>query len=194
MRPAAAFGTGAVLPTGLKLIGTGASGAASQGSSTSLSGDGDTTVIGALDDHGSVGAAWAYVRGGVWSQQAKLVAAATGTGVCNTPCPPGEQGCSVALSGDGSTPIVGSFHDEIGLAVAFVFTRSSGVWTQQAELAATGQGEFVTSLGWSVALSGDGSTAIVGNPNVRISSSGVFYAAARGCLRDQTGFGASKRS
>src|SRR4030095_16394258 len=46
---------------GNKLVGTGASGAAQQGVSVSLSADGNTAIVGGLDDNGGAGAAWVYV-------------------------------------------------------------------------------------------------------------------------------------
>jgi lipocalin len=46
---------------GNKLVGTGAIGAAQQGISVSLSADGNTAVVGGLDDNGGAGAAWVYV-------------------------------------------------------------------------------------------------------------------------------------
>jgi hypothetical protein len=69
-------------------------------------------------------------------------------------------GYSVAVSGN--TALVGAvFHDRAGnddAGVAYVFTRSGGLWTLQAELTA-GDG---VGFGDSVALSGD--TAVVGAP------------------------------
>ncbi len=60
---------------GPKLVGTAAVGEANQGLSVSLSGDGNTAIVGGFRDNGDVGAAWVYTRsGGVWSQQGpKLV-------------------------------------------------------------------------------------------------------------------------
>jgi FG-GAP repeat/FG-GAP-like repeat len=58
---------------------------------------------------------------------------------------------------------VGGLNDNNGVGAAWVFTRSNGVWTQQAKLVgndAVGN----THQGISVALSGDGNTAIVGGP------------------------------
>jgi hypothetical protein len=56
---------------GPKLVGTGAVFVAEQGSSVSPSGDGNTAILGGLDDNNGVGAAWVYTRsGGVWSQEA----------------------------------------------------------------------------------------------------------------------------
>src|SRR5262252_1804280 len=59
---------------GSKLVGTGGLGGAQQGTAISLSGDGNTAVVGGSSDNGGAGAAWVYTRsGGVWRQQAKLV-------------------------------------------------------------------------------------------------------------------------
>jgi hypothetical protein len=81
---------------GPKLVGTGAANspvAVGQGASVSLSADGNTAIVGGLDDNSETGAAWVYTRsGGVWTQQgSKLV----GTGAVGQ----AQQGVSVALSG-----------------------------------------------------------------------------------------------
>jgi FG-GAP repeat len=73
------------------------------------------------------------------------------------------QGGSVALSADGNTAIVGGDADN-GIGAAWVFTQSGGVWTQQAKLVGTGA-IGIAEQGFSVALSGDGNTAIVGGPD-----------------------------
>jgi hypothetical protein len=108
---------------GNKLIGTGATGKARQGSAVVLSNDGNTAVVGGFADNSQVGALWVFTRsGGVWSQQGgKLV----GTGSVGTP----QQGASVALSADGNTVITGGFTDNTNVGAAWVFTRSGGVWT-----------------------------------------------------------------
>jgi hypothetical protein len=109
-----------------KLVGAG-------GQSVSLSGDGNTAIVAALD-----GAAWIYTRSGVeWNQEAELVGA-------------GVQ--SVSLSGDGNTAIVGQNNN--GTAGTWVYTRSGGVWTQQLKFA---------EQNFSVSLSRDGNTAILGD-------------------------------
>ena len=54
---------------GSKLVGIGAVGHARQGSSVSLSADGNTAIVGGLADNGVTGAAWVHTRrGGDWSQ------------------------------------------------------------------------------------------------------------------------------
>jgi hypothetical protein len=120
------------------------------GSSVAMSSDG--FLIGAPGQSAGAGAAWAY-RG---SGEQELI----GSGEIGE----GEFGGSVALSADGTTALAGAPGNNKGVGAAFVFTRSGEVWTQQTEL--TGAGESGTGLfGQSVALSGDGSTALIVAPN-----------------------------
>jgi hypothetical protein len=144
---------------GSKLVGTGAVGNAYQGISVALSGDGNTAIVGGYLDNSNAGAAWVYTRSnGVWTQQgSKLV----GTGAVGG----AQQGQSVALSRDGNTAIVAGEGDDGSVGAAWVFTRSSGVWTQQGDklVGTSGVGSH-PAQGASVALSGDGNTAIVGGP------------------------------
>ena len=141
---------------GSKLVGTGATGAAQQGRSVSISSDGNTAIVGATGDNSGAGAAWVYTRsGGVWTQQgSKLV----GTGAIGA----AGQGGSVSISSDGNTAIVGGNYDNSNAGAAWVCTRSGGVWTQQgSKLVGTGA-TGAAYQGYAVSLSSDGNTAIVG--------------------------------
>jgi lipocalin len=158
-----------------KLVGTGAEGSTNQGMSVALSADGNTAIVGGPGPNnadrdrspllGSAGAAWVFTRsGGVWTQQGNKLVGTTsqyGGGLWS-------QGASVALSADGNTAIVGGPSDNRTTGAAWVFTRSSAVWTQQGDkLVGTGAYEageppLPLGQGLSVALSADGSTAIVG--------------------------------
>jgi hypothetical protein len=153
---------------GQKLVGTGADGFGQQGTSVAISGDGNTVIVGCPGDNIGVGASWIWTRsGGIWTQQGqKLI----GTGaVANS-----NQGAAVALSADGNTAIIGGPGDDpsatspgdTSVGAVWVWTRSGGVWTQQgAKLVGTGAaGAGTAGQGASVALSGDGNTAIVGGP------------------------------
>jgi hypothetical protein len=142
-----------------KLVGVGVAGSgASQGWSVALSADGNTAIIGGASDNGSIGAAWVFTRSnGVWSQQDKLLAA----DAVGTP----EQGYSVALSSDGNTALVGGPFDNHQIGAAWVFTRSDGIWTQQGKLVGTGAATANPEQGYSVSLSSDGNTAMVGGIN-----------------------------
>jgi FG-GAP repeat len=90
------------------------------------------------------------------------------------------QGQSVALSSDGSTAIVGGPDDDrfgngSGGAV-WVFTRSNGVWTQQGSKLVANDSVGPAFQGWSVALSADGNTAVVGGDgdNSNIGAAWVY--------------------
>src|ERR1051326_4137466 len=79
----------------------------------------------------------------------------------------GAFGYSVSLSSDGNTAIVGGPTTRVNsspitfaLGSARVFTRSDGVRSQQQEIPSP-HGEF---FGFSVSLSADGNTAVVGAP------------------------------
>src|SRR5262245_58526840 len=82
---------------GNKLVGTGVVGAARQGSAVALSADGNTAIVGGVDDNGQIGAAWVFTRSGsVWTQQGNKLVGQDGAGIAGL-------GVSVALSADGNT-------------------------------------------------------------------------------------------
>jgi len=154
-----------------KLVATGAVGSANQGMSVALSADGNTAIVGGPGANnadrdrpasiGPAGAAWVFTRsGGVWRQQAKLVGATSeyGGGLWS-------QGASVGVSADGNTAIVGGPSDNRTTGAAWVFARSGDAWTQQgSKLVGSGAGKppLPPGQGMSVAVSADGTTAIVG--------------------------------
>jgi hypothetical protein len=99
-----------------------------------------------------------YTRsGGVWTQQGAKLVGAGAVGVA-------QQGWSVALSADGNTAVVGGPNDNSYAGAAWVYTRSAGVWTQQGAKLVGLNAVGNSQQGWSVALSADGNTAVVGGP------------------------------
>jgi len=121
-----------------------------------LSADGNTALVGGWNDNGRKGAAWVFTRsGGVWAQQGpKLVGSGVEAG--------DGFGTSVALSADGNTALIGSPGNELRKGAAWVFTRSGSNWSQQGgKLTPTGQ-TGNPWFGYTVALSGDGNTALIG--------------------------------
>ncbi|MCC7160712.1 hypothetical protein IT399_03270, partial [Candidatus Nomurabacteria bacterium] len=141
---------------GSKLVGTGTVGTVWQSTSVSISSDGNTAIVGGYGDDSNKGAAWIFTRtDGVWSQQgSKLV----GTGAVGN----AAQGYSVAISSDGNTAIVGGRVDDSNKGAAWIFTRTDGVWSQQgSKLVGTGA-VGNADQGYSVAISSDGNTAVVG--------------------------------
>ena len=136
-----------------KLAGTGAVGNAAQGISVALSDDGNTAIVGGAFDNLNTGAAWVYTRSGdVWTQLGKKLVGAGAVGNA-------AQGVSVGLSADGSTAIVGGPFDNLNTGAAWVYACRGAVWgTKLVGAGAVGNAR----QGVSVALSADGSTAIVG--------------------------------
>jgi hypothetical protein len=114
------------------------------------------------------GAAWVYTRsGGIWTQQGKRLAANDAVG-------PAFLGNSVALSGDGNIAIVGGFFDNAARGAAWVYIRSGGVWSQQNSKLVGTSAAGTAEQGWSVALSADGNTAIVGGFDDNSGSGAVW--------------------
>ncbi len=139
----------------------------------SVSVSGETAVVGAYldDDLGDrSGSAYVFERvGGVWTQQAKLLASDGATH--------DRFGWSVSVSGE--TAVVGAWRDDdngFNSGSAYVFEKVGGVWTQQAKLLPS-DGEVYDRFGWSVSVSGE--TAVVGaydddNNGTRSGSAYVF--------------------
>jgi hypothetical protein len=148
------------------------------GQALAISADGNTALIGAARKSTFTGAAYVFTRSaGVWTQKQKLTATGGATNEA--------FGAAVALSTDGLTAIIGAPTEDTSPntnnGAAYVFTLSSGTWTQQVKLLASDLANS-TNLGESVALSSDGSTAIVGAPSADISPntlSGAAYVFTR---------------
>jgi FG-GAP repeat len=130
------------------------------GITVALSSDGDTALVGNCQYDEGVGAAVVFTRSGsTWTEQEKL----KGPGES-----PGEGlfGESVALSEDGNTVLIGGPWDHGKVGAAWAFTRSGfgqPYTLQGSKLTASGEvgeGQF----GFTVALSSDGDTALIGAP------------------------------
>jgi hypothetical protein len=159
----------------------------SWGVSVAISDDGNTLVMGSIDEDCvctgvveapsqvgdgdragdySSGAAAVFSRSGTtWTQQAYLKASNTG--------PNDWFGVRLALSGDGNTLLLGAQNEDSAAAgrqddesaveagAAYLFTRAGAAWSQQAFLKGSNT-ESYDEFGSSVALSRDGRTLLVG--------------------------------
>ncbi len=170
------------------------------GNAVSMSGDGNTMVVGAdgdqstgtgigsdestINDFGT-GAAHVFVRSstGRWSRQEYFKASnAEGTDLFGT---------AVSMSGDGNTMVVGAPGEDSNATgvdgdqanngsgvnsnsgAAYVFVRSStGTWTQEAYIKAsnTGDGDVFGSV---LSMSNDGNAFVVGAPNEDSNATGI---------------------
>jgi hypothetical protein len=143
------------------------------GWSVSLSGDGETAIVGAPDhdNDGFSGSAYVFSRSsGTWSEQSKLHETDVEPG-SDTP----EFGRAVAIDGYGDLIVVGAPKDGEfwwrGGAV-YVYLRDGSSWVRLAKLTASDKAEQ-DRLGFSVAVSADGETAVAGT--VRFSEAGSVY-------------------
>jgi hypothetical protein len=161
------------------------------GSSVALSGDGNTAIVGDPGEKGPEGTAYVFTRSGeAWTQQGPALTP-------NDASPPSSQsrgvgegfGYAVAISADASTALVGDPSEADGTGAAWAFTRGGATWTQQGPKL-TGAGELGDAgFGFSVALSADGDTALMGAPddddqattseNLRPGTSGAVWVFTR---------------
>ena len=131
---------------------------------------GGTVVVGAPQHVARTGGAFVFVQtGSTWSQQAELAPS-------DGPAPVGQSyGFGSAVAIDADTIAVGAFTQATSIGAVYVYTRTSGVWTQQAKLLASDAATF-SRFGSSVALSGD--TLLVG-ASLKGSSTGAAYVFTR---------------
>lgn len=131
-------------------------------SSVALTSDGSRALVGAGHDDTAegtdTGSARVFVRAASgWTEEATLLASGAGAG--------DQFGWSVALSSDGTRALVGAFLDDTAAGAnagsARVFVRSGTTWMEEAQLLASGAAAD-DWFGVSVALSSDGSRALVG--------------------------------
>ncbi len=142
---------------GPKLTGPSEVGAGHFGRSVAMSADGNVALIGASNNDGGRGTAWVFTRSGsTWTEQAELQANEESGGAW--------FGRSVALSADGNTALVGGYVDHDDIGAAWVFTRVGSAWIQQGPKLTAGEESGRGEFGRSVALSGDGGTALIGGP------------------------------
>ncbi len=85
-------------------------------------------------------------------------------------------GVSVSLTADGHTALVGSPGNAVG--AAYVFVEHGGKWSETQEFDSPA-GSAEDSYGSSVAISGDGSTALVGAYSGGTTANGIVYSYSR---------------
>ena len=159
---------------GSKQVGSNATGtSAQQGFSVAMSGDGNTAIVGGPGNNSSttnnVGAVWMFNRTwfGSWSEEAGPATGAAATGGAH-------QGQSVALSRDGNRAIVGGYSDNANVGAAWVYVQSDGKWGQSGNLLKASDALGPAKQGWAVAMSLDGTMALVGGPGDAVSTGAVW--------------------
>ncbi|NPV02378.1 MAG: hypothetical protein HPY53_13470 [Brevinematales bacterium] len=143
------------------------------GGSLAISADGDTIVVGASSSYGIIagsGAAYVYHWNGSAWETDKLFAMDGATNF--------KFGCSVAVSSNGETIIVGSYRNSNQCSTCgavYLFHWSGTEWETNKFIPA--DGEVYDQFGYSVALSADGNKIAVGayGDDDNGSSSGSVY-------------------
>jgi len=165
------------------------------GAALSLSADGNTLAVGAIEEASAAvginneqnddsadyaGAAYVFVRSGsLWQQEAYLKASNTGEF--------DNFGTATTLSADGNTLVVGAPEEASAAAgingdqnddsqprsgAVYVFVRNTGLWQQQAYIKASNSEER-DQFGNAVSLSADGNTLAVGASGEASTATGV---------------------
>jgi hypothetical protein len=177
------------------------------GTSVALNADGTTLVSGAIDEDSlstgvngdtsgdpetdtSTGAAYVFVRSGdTWSQQAYLKPSNTGLN--------DQFGVRLALSDDGSALAVGTpledgsasgingIEDDAAedAGAVYLFRRSGTQWSQTAYIKASATQEY-DEFGATVAMSGDGTTLVVGARGEDSGAAGINGDQSDNSVRD----------
>ena len=136
------------------------------GAHVALSANGDTALVSSpyYKAGGAVGGVWVFTRwNSIWTQQTILKYSSAAS--------ESFFGASIALSADGNTAIVGQFWyggSPYGApsrsGAVWVYTRSGTTWTEQAQLTSYPHQREGGSFGYSVSLSANGNTALIGEP------------------------------
>jgi hypothetical protein len=146
---------------------------ASFGSLVAMSADGTTALVSATQ----VLYVFHVLREASWGASSSKVTTAILT-------KPGATASSVAMSADGSTALIGAYGASSGKGAAYVFHASSkGPWASSSAPAATlaepRGGTARDDFGGSVAISADGTTALVGADGVNGAGAAyVFHASS----------------
>ncbi|MFM7402413.1 MAG: hypothetical protein ACKO4W_16070, partial [Bacteroidota bacterium] len=144
---------------GNKLVGAGGTSGAQQGTAVAISSDGNKIASGAIADNLFVGAVWVFERNGsTWAQSGEKLTPSDGI---EKP----RLGVSVSLSADGSRLLAGGYLDNVRQGAAWIFDDTGCGMTQSGTKLVGTEGNVSAWQGYSVSLSADGNTAMVGGCN-----------------------------
>jgi len=140
--------------------------------SINMSNDGTTAIIGSpysdTDGFSNNGRAYIFVRSGsTWTEQQVLVPQDPATNM--------YFGIRTAISADGNTVLISTF-TSTNVGTAYAFVRNGTTWSEQKKFVPNSPTNVV-GFGYSVALSGDGNTALIGSygDNIYASNGGGAY-------------------
>ncbi len=154
--------------TSVKLTATGGAGHDFLGASVAISADGSTIVAGAPHVNFNTGAVYVFTRpGATWAAEGQAATLTVSAGSV------GDMfGRSVAISGDGSTIVAGAPIANTDVGAGYVFAKGAAWGDSSSPTATLGPASILndpdpaTDLGWSSAISNDGSTIVLGASGV----------------------------
>jgi hypothetical protein len=112
----------------VRLVGTQAAGAAKQGTSVTLSADGNTIMVGGQGDDSNQGAVWVYKKSGSnWTQQGSKIKGSGATGAA-------KQGTAVSLSANGTTALIGGPTDNTNKGAFWVYVPATSIPSMQQDM------------------------------------------------------------
>lgn len=140
------------------------------GFDVAISDDGSTIIAGAINlgtEGTNSNSAYIFRKSGsTWTQEAKLINSGSTSSS-------DKFGISVDIDDTGVTAIVGAPEDGNGKAIVYSF--SGGNWSEDIALSAQSGG---SSFGTSVAITGDGAVAAVGDPTANATGEAFLFSAS----------------
>ncbi|HUK13835.1 MAG TPA: PKD domain-containing protein, partial [Thermoanaerobaculaceae bacterium] len=124
------------------------------------------------------GAGWTFVG---WSGAGGTFSNTSGVGA------KALEGEAIALSGDGSTMLIGGYLTSTSTRAVWVFTRASGSWSQQGPSLAPSGLAGGASQAWAVSASTDGNTAVIAEPGDGLGAGAAWVFTRSGSAWAQLG-------
>nr|WP_321358841.1 T9SS type A sorting domain-containing protein [uncultured Draconibacterium sp.] len=145
------------------------------GISVSISSDGATALVGAYGKSTNQGAAYLYEKGVGWVTTDAFAAKLTASDAADSD----YFGVSVSISSDGATVLIGAYQDDDAASnsgSAYLYEKGAGWATTDAFTAklTASNGASNDYFGYSVSISSDGATALIGAYG-KSSSQGTAY-------------------
>jgi hypothetical protein len=135
------------------------------GYSVAISSDGSVIAAGATEDAHN-GKVYVFVKSGAWTATTQETAILTASNGATRD----YLGCSVAISSDGSVIAAGAYDSYSRQGGVYVFVKGSSVWTTNTETAILTASDVQNDhayLGFSVAISSDGSVVAAGATDLK---------------------------